>query len=243
MGRAFEFRKERKFKRWAGMAKTFSRITKDVIMAVKEGGDNPDSNYRLRLLYQNAKAANMPKENVERAIKKATSKDQADYKTIIYEGYAPHGIAVLVETATDNNIRTVANVRSYFNKLNGSFGTQGSVEFMFEHKCNCKIAADGIDIEELEFALIDFGIEDVFSDTEEKDGETLNIIMVYGQFSEFGNISRGLEELGHEILESGFEYIPTITKDITEEQVAEVAKLIEKLEEDDDVQNVYTTMR
>ncbi len=127
MGRAFEFRKERKFKRWDGMAKTFSSITKDVIMAVKEGGDNPDSNYRLRLLYQNAKAANMPKENVERAIKKATSKDQADYKTIVYEGYAPHGIAVLVETATDNNIRTVANVRSYFNQLNGSFGTQGSV--------------------------------------------------------------------------------------------------------------------
>jgi YebC/PmpR family DNA-binding regulatory protein len=243
MGRAFEFRKERKFKRWAGMAKTFSRITKDVIMAVKEGGDNPDSNYRLRLLYQNAKAANMPKENVERAIKKATSMDQADYKTIVYEGYAPHGIAVLVETATDNNIRTVANVRSYFNKLNGSFGTQGSVEFMFEHKCNCKISADGIDIEELEFALIDFGIEDVFADTEEKDGETLNIIMVYGQFSEFGNISRGLEELGHEILESGFEYIPTITKEVSEEQVAEVEKLIEKLEEDDDVQNVYTTMR
>tara|TARA_B110000971_G_scaffold102273_1_gene105175 strand:- start:126 stop:857 length:732 start_codon:yes stop_codon:yes gene_type:complete len=243
MGRAFEFRKERKFKRWAGMAKTFSRITKDVIMAVKEGGDNPDSNYRLRLLYQNAKAANMPKENVERAIKKATSKDQADYKTIVYEGYAPHGIAVLVETATDNNIRTVANVRSYFNKLNGSFGTQGSVEFMFEHKCNCKISADGIDIEELEFALIDFGIEDVFADTEEKDGETLNIIMVYGQFSEFGNISRGLEELEHEILESGFEYIPTITKEVSEEQVAEVEKLIEKLEEDDDVQNVYTTMR
>ena len=243
MGRAFEFRKERKFKRWAGMAKTFSRITKDVIMAVKEGGDNPDSNYRLRLLYKNAKAANMPKENVERAIKKATSKDQADYKTIVYEGYAPHGIAVLVETATDNNIRTVANVRSYFNKLNGSFGTQGSVEFMFEHKCNCKISADGIDIEELEFALIDFGIEDVFADTEEKDGETLNIIMVYGQFSEFGNISRGLEELGHEILESGFEYIPTITKEVSEEQVAEVEKLIEKLEEDDDVQNVYTTMR
>ena len=124
-----------------------------------------------------------------------------------------------------------------------SFGTQGSVEFMFEHKCNCKISADGIDIEELEFALIDFGIEDVFADTEEKDGETLNIIMVYGQFSEFGNISRGLEELEHEILESGFEYIPTITKEISEEQVAEVEKLIEKLEEDDDVQNVYTTMR
>ena len=127
MGRAFEFRKERKFKRWAGMAKTFSRITKDIIMAVKEGGDNPDSNYRLRMLFQNAKAANMPKDNVERAIKKAMSKDQGDYKTIIYEGYGPHGIAVLVETATDNNTRTVANVRSYFNKCEGSLGTSGSV--------------------------------------------------------------------------------------------------------------------
>ena len=171
------------------------------------------------------------------------SKDQGDYKTIIYEGYGPHGIAVLVETATDNNTRTVANVRSYFNKLNGSFGTQGSVEFMFEHKCHCKIAAGDVDVEELELELIDFGAEDVFSDTEEKDGEEQEIIMVYGQFSEYGNISKGLEELGHEIIESGFEYIPTTTKEVDEEQAKEIEKLIEKLEEDDDVQHVYTTMR
>ena len=173
MGRAFEFRKERKFKRWAGMAKTFSRISKDIIMAVKEGGDNPDSNYRLRMLLQNAKAANMPKDNVERAIKKAMSKDQSDYKTIIYEGYGQHGIAVLVETATDNNTRTVANVRSYFNKCDGSLGTSGSVEFMFEHKCHVKIAAGDIDVEELEFEMIDYGAEDVFKDTEEKTAKKL----------------------------------------------------------------------
>lgn len=225
------------------MAKTFSRISKDIIMAVKEGGDNPESNYRLRMLLQNAKAANMPKDNVERAIKKASSKDQADYKTIIYEGYGPHGVAVLVETATDNNTRTVANVRSYFNKLGGSLGTSGSVEFMFEHKCHCKIAAAGIDPEELELEMIDFGAEDVFAETEEKDGETKDFIMVYGQFADYGNISKGLEELGHEIVESGFEYIPTTTKEVTPEQAADIEKLIEKIEEDDDVQNVYTTMR
>ena len=224
MGRAFEFRKERKFKRWAGMAKTFSRISKDIIMAVKEGGDNPDSNYRLRMLFQNAKAANMPKDNVERAIKKAMSKDQSDYKTIVYEGCGPHGIAVLVETATDNNTRTVANVRSYFNKCDGSLGTSGSVEFMFEHKCHVKIAAGNTDVEE-------------------KDDEESEVIMVYGQFADYGNITKGLEELGHEIVESGFEYIPTTTKEIGAEQTKDLEKLIEKLEEDDDVQNVYTTMR
>lgn len=243
MGRAFEFRKERKFKRWAGMAKTFSRISKDIIMAVKEGGDNPDSNYRLRMLLQNAKAANMPKDNVERAIKKAMSKDQSDYKTIIYEGYGQHGIAVLVETATDNNTRTVANVRSYFNKCDGSLGTSGSVEFMFEHKCHVKIAAGDIDVEELEFEMIDHGAEDVFKDTEEKDGEETEIIMIYGQFADYGNIAKGLEGLGHEIVESGFEYIPTTTKELDEAQTKDIEKLIEKLEEDDDVQNVYTTMR
>ena len=243
MGRAFEFRKERKFKRWAGMAKTFSRISKDIIMAVKEGGDNPDSNYRLRMLLQNAKAANMPKDNVERAIKKAMSKDQSDYKTIIYEGYGQHGIAVLVETATDNNTRTVANVRSYFNKCEGSLGTSGSVEFMFEHKCHVKITAGDIDAEELEFEMIDHGAEDVFKDTEEKDGEETEIIMIYGQFADYGNIAKGLEGLGHEIIESGFEYIPTTTKELDEAQTKDLEKLIEKLEEDDDVQNVYTTMR
>jgi YebC/PmpR family DNA-binding regulatory protein len=237
MGRAFEFRKERKFKRWASMSKQFTRISRDIIMAVKEGGPNPESNYRLKLLMQNARAANMPKDNVERAIKKGSSTDQADYKTVMYEGYAPHGIALLIETATDNTTRTVANVRSYFNKLNGSLGVQGSVEFMFEHKCHFKIAAEGRDIEEFELEMIDYGVEEVFRDDEE------NVVMLYGPFEEFGNISKGLDEKGIEIMESGTEYIPTTTKELSAEDQADVEKLIERMEEDDDVQNVYHTMR
>lgn len=236
MGRAFEFRKERKMKRWASMSKTFTRISKDIIMAVKEGGDNPETNYRLRMLIQNAKTANMPKDNVERAIKKATSKDQADYKSIIYEGYAPHGIAVLVETATDNHTRTVANVRSFFNKVGGSLGTSGSVEFMFEHKCHFKIPGEGIDVEEFELEMIDYGVEDVYR---EEDGN----IMIFADFEEFGNIQKGLEERTIEAIESGFEWIPTNTTELNEEQTADVDKLLEKLEEDDDVQSVYHNMR
>lgn len=236
MGRAFEFRKGRKMKRWASMSKTFTRITKDIIMSVKEGGPNPDSNYRLKMLMQNAKAANMPKDNVERAIKKATSKDQADYKEVIFEGYAPNGIAIMVETATDNNTRTVANVRACFNKCNGSLGTSGSVEFMFEHKCHFKISAEGVDPEELELEMIDFGVEEISLDEEE------NAIYLYAGFSEFGAVSGGLESLGHEIIESGFDRIPMDTKTLNEEQVTEVEKLLERLEEDDDVQNVYHNM-
>jgi YebC/PmpR family DNA-binding regulatory protein len=235
MGRAFEFRKERKFKRWASMSKQFTRITRDIIMAVKEGGPSPDSNYRLKLLIQNAKAANMPKDNVERAIKKGSSTDQSDYKVVLYEGYAPHGIAILIETATDNTIRTVANVRAIFNKFGGSLGVSGSVEFMFEHKCHFKIAAGTIDVEEFELEMIDYGVEEVFKDED--------AILLYGPFSEFGNISRGLDEKGLEILESGTEYIPTTTKELTEAEQTEVEKLIDKMEEDDDVQNVYHTMR
>lgn len=237
MGRAFEFRKERKFKRWASMSKQFTRLSRDIIMAVKENGPNPDTNYRLKLLIQNAKAANMPKDNVERAIKKGSSTDQTDYKIVVYEGYAPHGIAVLVETATDNTTRTVANVRSYFNKCNGSLGTSGSVEFMFEHKCHFKIAAGEIDVEEFELEMIDYGVEEIFKDDEE------DVIMLYGEFNEFGNISRGLDEKGIEIIESGTEYIPTTTKELGEEDQKDVEKLIEKMEEDDDVQHVYHTMR
>ena len=237
MGRAFEFRKERKFKRWASMSKQFTRLSRDIIMAVKESGPNPETNYRLKLLIQNAKAANMPKDNVERAIKKGSSNDQTDYKVVVYEGYAPHGIAILVETATDNTTRTVANVRSYFNKCDGSLGTSGSVEFMFEHKCNFKIAAGEIDVEEFELEMIDYGVEEIFKDDEE------DVIMLYGEFSEFGNISRGLDEKGIEIMESGTEYIPTTTKELGEDQQKDVEKLLEKMEEDDDVQNVYHTMR
>lgn len=240
MGRAFEYRKARKMKRWASMSKTFTRITKDIIMAVKEGGDSPDSNYRLKALIQNAKDANMPKDNVERAIKKATSKDQADYKEVVYEGYAPHGIAVLVETATDNTTRTVANVRSYFNKCNGSLGTSGSVDFMFEHKCHFKIPAEGIDVEEFELEMIDYGVEEIFADhDEEKDQD---IVMLYAAFTDYGNIAKGLEERSIEVLSSGFERIPMDTKTLSEAEQADVEKLIEKLEEDEDVQAVFTNM-
>ena len=236
MGRAFEFRKGRKMKRWASMSKAFTRITKDVIMAVKEAGPNPESNYRLKMLMQNAKAANMPKENVERAIKKATSKDQTDYKEVIYEGYAPHGIALLVETATDNTTRTVANVRAAFNKCNGSLGTSGSVEFMFEHKCHFKLPAEGLDPDEMELEMIDFGVEEVILDEEE------NAIFLYAPFEEFGNISKEIDSKGIEIIESGFDRIPMDTKEMSESEQADVDRLLERLEEDDDVQTVYHNM-
>jgi YebC/PmpR family DNA-binding regulatory protein len=176
----------------------------------------------------------MPKENVERAIKKATDKDTANYKEVLFEGYAPHGIAILVETATDNNNRTVANIRSYFNKCNGTMGTQGSVEFMFDHTCNFRIPANGIDPEELELELIDFGAEEVFED---EDG-----ILIYASFGSFGTIQKELENRKIEILSSGFERIPQITKKLSEAEMADVEKLIEKIEEDDDVMNVYHTM-
>lgn len=235
MGRAFEFRKGRKMKRWSAMAKAFTRIGKDIVMAVKEGGPNPDANSRLRAIIQNSKAVNMPKENVERAIKKATDKDTANYKEILFEGYAPHVIAILIETASDNNNRTVANIRSYFNKCNGTMGTQGSVEFMFDHTCNFRIPAAGQDIDELELEMIDFGVEEIFAD--EEDG-----ILMYAPFESFGAIQKELESRGLEILSSGFDRIPQVTKELTPEQVADVEKLLEKIEEDDDVMNVFHTM-
>ena len=243
MGRAFEFRKARKMKRWSAMSKAFTRIGKDIVMAVKDGGPDPNSNARLRAVIQNAKAVNMPKANVERAIKKASEKGQGDYKEVLFEGYAQHGIAVLVETATDNNTRTVANVRSYFNKTDGSLGTSGSVVFMFDHTCNFKIKGDDMDLEELELELIDSGVEEVFEDTDEdEEGNEVTSILIYAPFESFGSIQSYLEENNLEIISSGFERIPQVTKAITEEQAADVEKLLEKLEEDDDVQNVYHTM-
>ncbi len=235
MGRAFEFRKARKMKRWAAMSKAFTRIGKDIVMAVKEGGPDPDANSRLRAVIQNAKAVNMPKDNIERAIKRASDKSQGDYKEVLFEGYAPHGIAILIETATDNNTRTVANIRSYFNKCNGSLGTSGSVEFMFDHSCNFRINGEGIDPEELELEMIDFGAEEVFVDD---DG-----ILIYAPFESFGDIQKELEVRGVEILSSGFERIPQMTKELNEGEMADVEKLLEKIEEDDDVQNVYHTMK
>ena len=235
MRRAFEFRKARKMKRWAAMSKAFTRIGKDIVMAVKEGGPDPDSNSRLRAVIQNAKSVNMPKDNIERAIKRASDKNQGDYKEVLFEGYGPHGIAILVETATDNNTRTVANIRSYFNKCNGTLGTSGSVEFMFDHTCNFRIQSEGIDIEELELELIDFGAEEIFQD---EDG-----IIIYAPFESFGAIQKELEDRSIEILSSGFERIPTTTTTLNEEQVADIEKLLEKIEEDDDVQNVYHSMQ
>ncbi|MFI2742620.1 YebC/PmpR family DNA-binding transcriptional regulator [Zhouia sp. PK063] len=235
MGRAFEFRKARKMKRWSAMAKTFTRIGKDIVMAVKEGGPDPDANSRLRAVIQNAKAANMPKDNIERAIKRASDKDQGDYKEVLFEGYAPHGIAILIETATDNNNRTVANIRSYFNKCNGNLGTSGSVEFMFDHTCNFRVNAEGLDPEELELEMIDFGAEEVFHD---EDG-----IHIYAPFESFGAIQKELEDRKIEILSSGFDRIPQVTKPLSAEEAADVEKLLEKIEEDDDVQNVFHTMQ
>ena len=222
-------------KRWAAMSKTFTRIGKDIVMAIKDGGPDPESNSKLRAVIQNAKTANMPKDNIERAIKKASDKDVSNYKEVLFEGYAAHGVAILIETATDNNNRTVANVRSYFNKCEGSLGTSGSVEFMFEHKCNFMIANKGQDIEELEFELIDAGAEEVFEDE--------GGIMIYGDFTSFGNIQKDLEEKEYEILSSGFDRIPTTLKQLSTEQEEDVCKLLEKIEEDDDVQNVYHNMK
>jgi YebC/PmpR family DNA-binding regulatory protein len=234
MGRAFEFRKERKMKRWAKMSKVFTRLGKDIVIAVKEGGPDPDTNSKLRAVIQNAKSENMPKDNIERAIKRASSKDQEDYKEVIFEGYAPHGIAILIETATDNNTRTVANVRSHFNKCNGSLSTSGSVDFMFEHKCFFRIAKGDNDLEELELELIDYGADEIF---EEDDS-----IMIYAPFTDFGGLQKAIEEMGLEVMNSGFERIPMDTKKLSEEEEAEVDKLLERLEEDDDVQNVFHNM-
>ncbi|MFI3318701.1 MAG: YebC/PmpR family DNA-binding transcriptional regulator [Rikenellaceae bacterium] len=234
MGRAFEYRKARKMKRWGNMARVFTKIGKEIEIAVKAGGPDPSSNTRLRILIQNSKAENMPKENVERAIKRAISKDTADYKEINYEGYAPHGVAVMVETATDNTNRTVANVRMHFNKCGGSLGTSGSVAFMFEHKCTFKFnPAEGVDVEELELEMIDIGVDEF--DAEE------GSVTVYAPYEDFGAIQHWLDERGYEIVSGESVRIPTDTKDLSDEERADIEKLVERLEEDEDVVNVYTT--
>ena len=235
MGRAFEFRKARKMKRWSAMSKAFTRIGKDIVIAVKEGGPDPDSNSKLRAVIQNAKSVNMPKDNIERAIKRASDKSAGDYKEVLFEGYGPSGIAILVETATDNNTRTVANIRSYFNKHNGNLGTSGSVVFMFDHTCNFKINKENIDIENLEFDLIDYGVEEVF----EEDAN----ILIYGPFDSFGEIQRELESKKIEIISSGFDRIPNNLKEVGNEDRDENEKLLEKIENDDDVQNVFHNMK
>ena len=234
MGRAFEFRKARKMKRWSAMAKTFTRIGKDIVMAVNDGGPIPESNSKLRAVIQNAKAANMPKDNIERAIKKASDKSTENYKEIVFEGYGPSGVAVIVETASNNNNRTVANVRSYFNKYGGNLGTAGSVEFMFERVCCFKINSK-IDLEELELDFIDFGVDEVLIDED--------TICLYSPFENYGDIQKEIEKREIEIISSNFERIPKQLKSLSEEQRKEVEILIEKIEEDDDVQNVYHNMK
>ena len=233
MGRAFEFRKARKMKRWSAMAKTFTRIGKDIVMAVKEGGSSSESNSKLRAVIQNAKAANMPKDNIERAIKRASDKSTGNFKEILFEGYGPSGIAIIVETASDNNNRTVANIRSYFNKYGGNLGTAGSVEFMFDRVCSFKIKTE-IDLEELELNLIDFGVDEVLKEDD--------VLILYSAFENYGQIQKELESQKIEIISSEFERIPKQMKELSEEKKEEVNILIEKIEEDDDVQNVFHNM-
>ena len=246
MGRAFEFRKERKLKRWGHMARTFTKLGKEITIAVKQGGPDVTGNPRLRALMAEARAEQMPKENIERAIKKATESKQGDFKEIIYEGFGPHGIAYLVEAATDNNTRTVANVRSYFNKCGGSLGTTGSVSFMFDRKCTFRVKEkEGVDLEELELELIDFGVEELFRQEEEdKDGNVTPVIVMYGDYSAYGQIQKYIEENGYELISGGFEQIPNVDlKEVTEEQRTTLDKLTGMLEDEEDVTNVYTTMK
>ena len=235
MGRAFEFRKERKMKRWAAMSKIFSRLNKDIIIAIKDGGNaDPETNSTLRAVLQNCKAANMPKDNIERAIKKATDKDTSNYKEVTFEGYGPHGIAMFIETATDNNNRTVASIRSDFSHNLGNLGTTGNVEFLFNRVCFFNINGEGQDPEELELELIDHGAEEIELDDD--------IIVITAPFGAFGSVQRQLENMNLEIRESGFDRIPTTTSELNEAQTLEVEKLIEKLEGNEDVQNVFHTM-
>jgi YebC/PmpR family DNA-binding regulatory protein len=234
MGRAFEYRKARKMARWSMMARQFTRIGKEIAIAAKEGGPDPDTNPRLRLAMQNAKAVNMPKDNVEAAIKRATSKTEKDLQEIVYEGFAPHGVAVMVETATDNPTRTVANVRLAFAKNGGSLGTSNSVGFMFDHKASFTIKADGIDLEELELDLIDHGLEETHLD----EGEIEIII----PFVEFGNMQKALDARGYEVIGSSTDRVPHNYVSLSEAQKAEVMKVIDMLEDDDDVQQVFHSM-
>jgi YebC/PmpR family DNA-binding regulatory protein len=236
MGRIFQTRKATMFKRYAKMAKQFTKIGREIVMAVKVGGPNPDGNPRLRMIMQNAKAVNMPKVNVESAIKRASDKDTSNYEEVIYEGYAPHGVPVLVECTTNNPTRTVASVRLYFNRANGAMGTNGSVSFMFERKALFKIEAIGANKDDLELELIDFGLEEITLDEEG------NQFIIQTGFTDYGKMQQALEERKINVIETSKTYIPTTTKELTEEQEAEVMAMIEKMEEDDDIEAVYTNI-
>lgn len=240
MGRAFEFRKERKFKRWAKMAVQFTRLGKEIAIAVKEGGPNPETNSRLRTAIQNGKAVNMPKDRIEAAIKRASDKDSKGYEEHVYEGYGPHGVPILIETATDNTNRTVANIRSYFSKSGGSLGKTGSLDFIFQRKSIFRFpATEGLDADELELDLIDGGLEELYIESDEEGND---IVVVQTSFEDFGNMQRLLEEKGIEGYSGKLERISLSNTDVAEEDATDVLKLIDKIEEDDDVQAVYHNM-
>ena len=239
MGRAFEYRKAAKLKRWGHMARAFTKIGKQIAIAVKAGGPEPENNPTLRAIIANAKRENMPKDNIERAIKNASGKDQSDYKPMTYEGYGPHGVAVFVDTLTDNTTRTVGDVRSVFNKFGGNLGTMGSLAFLFDHKCVFSFKKkDGLDMDELILDLIDYGVEDEYDIDDEEDS-----ITIYGDPKSFGEIQKHLEENDFEVVGAEFTYIPNDLKDVTPEQRVSIDKMVEKLEEFDDVQTVYTNMK
>lgn len=239
MGRAFEYRKAAKMKRWGHMARTFTKLGKQIAVAVKAGGPEPENNPTLRAIIATCKRENMPKDNIERAIKNAMGKDQSEYKTMTYEGYGPHGVAIFVDTLTDNATRTVGDVRSVFNKFNGNLGTMGSLAFLFDHKCVFSFKKkDGVDMDELILDLIDYGVEDEFDEDEEEGSVT-----IYGDPKCFGQIQKHLEENDFEVVGAEFTYIPNDLKDVTHEVRESIDKMVERLEEFDDVQTVYTNMK
>ena len=240
MGRAFEYRKATKLKRWGHMAKTFTRLGKQIAIAVKAGGPEPENNPSLRSIIATCKRENMPKDNIERAIKNAMGKDQSEYKEVTYEGYGPHGIAIFVDTLTDNTTRTVGDVRSVFNKFNGTLGTTGSLSYLFDHKCVFTFKKkDGVDMEELILELIDFNVEDEFDEDEEE-----GTITIYGDdVKAYAQIQKFLEDQGFEDIGGEFTYVPNDLKDVDADQRATIDKMVERLEEFDDVQNVYTNMK
>ncbi len=236
MGRIFEVRKSTMFARWDRMAKAFTRVGKEIAIAVKNGGPDPDNNPALRRCILNAKSANMPKDRVEAAIKRAMGKDKTDYEEVVYEGYAPHGVAIMIDTATDNTTRTVANLRMHFTKGGGSLGNSGSVGFLFNRVGEFKVKNAGQDLEELELELIDFGLEEIGEDSEGN-------IIIRAAFSEFGNMAKALEDKGLEVISSELKRIPTTTVELSEEQAKEVLELVDRLEQDDDVQQVFHNLR
>jgi len=235
MGRAFEYRKERKFKRWGAMAKAFTRIGREIAISVKESGPNPETNARLRAAIQNSKAANMPKERVDAAIKRASSKEEKAFDEVTYEGHGPHGVAIVIDTQTDNTTRTVANLRILFTKIGGAIGTSGSVEYMFKKKAVFKFNKGKHNLDELELELIDSGLTEF-----QTEGD---VVIAYADFYDFGKLAKALEEKGIEVIESTYEKIPDFYKELTDTEAEDVIKLIEKLEEDDDVSLVFHNMK